>query len=71
MFAQSAWLAKPSSCRFSQTVLLVSCQLDTGYSHLGGGTSTEKMPPSEWPVGNSVEHFLNSWLMWVGPVHGG
>lgn len=23
------------------------------------GTTTEKMPPSEWPTGKSMEHFLN------------
>lgn len=27
-------------------------------------TSVEWIPPSHWPVGKSVGHFLNWWLMW-------
>lgn len=30
----------------------------TQKGHLGKETSTEKMPPSDWPVGNPVKHFL-------------
>lgn len=37
---------------------LVSCQLDINLNHQGGGNHDKEMPPSDWPVGRSVVHFL-------------
>lgn len=37
------------------------------------GTSVEKMPIPDWPVGKSVIylHSLDWWLLWEGPTHCG
>lgn len=37
-------------------------QLDTSWSYLGRGTSVERMPPPDWPVGESVVGRAFSWL---------
>lgn len=33
------------------------------------GTSVEELLPSVWPVGMSMEHFLNQCLRWESPAH--
>lgn len=35
------------------------------------GLSIEKLHPSDCPVGMSVGHFLNCWLVQEGPAHCG
>lgn len=47
------------------------CQLDTSKSHLGRGTSIEKMLPQDWSVGKPVRYFLHLWWMWECPDHCG
>lgn len=39
-------------------VFVCFCQLDINWGHLGEGLSTEGLPPSAWPLGKPVEHFL-------------
>jgi hypothetical protein len=31
----------------------------------------KELSPSGWPVGKSVESFLDWWLLWEGPAHCG
>lgn len=44
------------------------CQLTQAKVVWEEGTSGEKMPPSDWPVDQSVRDFLDGWLMWKSPV---
>lgn len=38
------------------TLFVYHCHIS--YSHLGRGDITEKMSPSDWPMGKSVQHVL-------------
>ena len=49
--------------------VVVVVQLDTARVLQEEGTSTEKMPPPDWPMGKPVRHFLNWRWMWVCPAH--
>lgn len=43
-----------------QIVLVGFCQLDkTNLSHLERANVSEELPPSDWPMGTSVGHFLD------------
>lgn len=42
-----------------QIVLVGFCQLDTSLSHLERANVSEELPPSDWPIGTSVGHFLD------------
>jgi hypothetical protein len=56
----------------AQNNVLVSFhQLDINYGHLGIQNLIKELPPSDWPAGMSVGHFLCYCLIWEGSAHCG
>lgn len=49
---------------YSYVVLVDFCEFDSNLDILGKRAAlTEKIAPSDYPVGKSVEHFIEQWLM--------
>lgn len=75
-FSYALIWATMRECTLSSLLLIfgehtVQANLMSIWITLEERTPAEKVPLPDWPMGKSMVHFLNWWLMWKGPYHCG